>query len=45
MSVARDSKGRFVKGASGNPQGRLPKEIEQTYLQVCESTCRFRRAR
>lgn len=41
MSVARDSKGRFVKGASGNPQGRLPKEIEQTYLQVCESTCPF----
>lgn len=39
--VARDSKGRFVKGASGNPQGRLPKEIEQTYLQVCESTCTF----
>ena len=23
MSVARDSKGRFVKGASGNPQGGL----------------------
>jgi len=39
--VARDSKGRFVKGASGNPQGRLPKQIEQTYLQVCESTCTF----
>lgn len=41
MSVARDSKGRFVKGASGNPQGRLPKEIERSYLQVCESTCTF----
>ena len=41
MSVARDAKGRFVKGASGNPQGRLPKEIEKTYLQVCESTCTF----
>jgi len=27
--VARDSKGRFVKGASGNPQGRLPKEINK----------------
>lgn len=39
--MARDSKGRFVKGASGNPQGRLPKEIEKTYLQVCESTCTF----
>jgi len=41
MAIARDEKGRFVKGASGNPQGRLPKEIEQTYLQVCESTCPF----
>ena len=39
MSVARDSKGRFVKGASGNPQGRLPKQVEQTYLQVSENVC------
>ena len=39
--IARDSKGRFVKGASGNPQGRLPKQVEQSYLQVCESTCTF----
>lgn len=37
--VARDSKGRFVKGASGNPQGRLPKQVEQTYLQVSENVC------
>ena len=39
--VARDSKGRFVKGASGNPQGRLPKETEKTYLEVCQNTCTF----
>lgn len=41
MAIARDSKGRFVKGASGNPQGRLPKQIEQSYLQVSESVCTF----
>jgi len=41
LSVARDSKGRFVKGASGNPQGRLPKQVEQTYLQVSENVCSF----
>jgi len=39
--VGRDAKGRFVKGESGNPQGRLPKEIEKTYLQVCEGVCSF----
>ena len=39
--IARDSKGRFVKGASGNPQGRLPKETETSYLQVSESVCTF----
>jgi len=41
MTIARDSKGRFIKGASGNPQGRLPKQVEQTYLQVCEGVCSF----
>jgi len=41
MSVARDAKGRFVKGESGNPQGRLPKQVEQTYLQVSENVCSF----
>ena len=41
MAIARDEKGRFVKGASGNPQGRLPKETEKTYLEVCQNTCTF----
>jgi uncharacterized protein DUF5681 len=41
MAIARDSKGRFVKGASGNPQGRLPKQTETSYLQVSESVCTF----
>ena len=39
--IARDNRGRFVKGASGNPQGRLPKETETSYLQVSESVCTF----
>jgi hypothetical protein len=39
--IARDSKGRFVKGVSGNPQGRLPKETETSYMQVSESVCTF----
>jgi hypothetical protein len=39
--VERDAKGRFVKGASGNPQGRLPKQTETSYLQVSESVCTF----
>ena len=39
--IARDSKGRFVKGVSGNPQGRLPRQTETSYLQVSESVCTF----
>lgn len=39
--MARDSKGRFVKGVSGNPQGRLPRQTETSYLQVSESVCTF----
>ena len=39
--VERDAIGRFMKGASGNPQDRLPKQVEQTYLQVCEGVCSF----
>ena len=41
MSIERDAKGRFTKGSSGNPQGRLPKQVEKTYLQVSESVCSF----
>ena len=39
--IARDNRGRFAKGASGNPQGRLPKAIEKSYLQVSENVCTF----
>lgn len=41
MTIARDSKGRFIKGESGNPQGRLSKQVESSYLQVAENVCTF----
>jgi len=35
--VTRDDKGRFIKGASGNPAGRPPRATEQEYLDAfCE---------
>ena len=30
----RDEKGKFVKGSSGNPRGRLPKEREEKYYEI-----------
>jgi hypothetical protein len=36
--VERDSKGRFVKGKSGNPNGRPKREVEQDYLQATISS-------
>ena len=32
--MKRDAKGRFVKGHSGNPNGRSKKEIEQDYMDA-----------
>ena len=32
--MTRDDKGRFLKGAHGNPKGRPKKEVEDTYLQA-----------
>jgi hypothetical protein len=34
MSPQRDDKGRFTKGASGNPKGRSPREVEREYLDI-----------
>lgn len=44
MAAKRDAKGRFLKGVqpetgfkpgqSGNPKGRLPRVVEDTYLQA-----------
>jgi len=30
----RDDKGRFVKGCSGNPNGRKPRAAEDRYLEI-----------
>lgn len=32
--MTRDEKGRFIKGKSGNPNGRPPKATEQEYLDA-----------
>ena len=36
--MKRDSNGRFVKGHSGNPNGRSKKEVEQDYMDVTIKT-------
>jgi hypothetical protein len=35
----RDNNGRFVKGVSGNPRGRLPKPKEEQYYRVLVTRC------
>jgi len=39
--VERDEHGRFVKGSTGNPRGRLPKEREERFLEITLSTVTF----
>lgn len=34
MTPTRDAKGRFVKGCSGNPNGRKPHATEQEYREA-----------
>jgi len=33
----RDEKGRFIKGNTGNPNGRMPKEREVKYYELTKS--------
>ena len=37
--VPRGRDGRFVKGFSGNPDGRLPRNTETKYLEVTMEKC------
>lgn len=37
----RDENGRFVKGNSGNPTGRAPREREERYYSILMSTVSF----
>ena len=32
--MTRDEKGRFIKGVSGNPVGRKPREVEEEYRLI-----------
>jgi hypothetical protein len=40
--MVRDEKGRFVKGATGNPNGRPKKEREIRYYEIMQSKCTFK---
>ncbi len=37
----RDANGRFVKGSTGNPLGRSPREREERYYQIMMTTVTF----
>jgi hypothetical protein len=37
----RDENGRFVKGATGNPRGRMRKEREERYYEIMLSAVTF----
>ena len=37
----RDDKGRFIKGSTGNPTGRSPREREERYYQIMMTTVSF----
>ena len=37
----RDENGRFVKGSTGNPNGRPPRKREERYYQITIETCTF----
>lgn len=37
----RDEKGHFVKGNSGNPTGRAPREREERYYSIMMQTVTF----
>lgn len=39
--MVRDENGRFIKGVSGNPNGRPKKERELRYYEIMQTTCTF----
>lgn len=39
--MARDEKGRFLKGETGNPAGRQPKERERRFYEITLATVTF----
>lgn len=37
----RDERGRFIKGSTGNPRGRAPKEREERYYEILMTSISF----
>lgn len=37
----RDASGKFIKGNSGNPTGRAPREREERYYEIMKSSVTF----
>ena len=37
----RDAAGKFIKGNSGNPTGRAPKEREERYFEILKTRVTF----
>ena len=37
----RDDNGRFIKGSTGNPRGRLPREREEKYYNILMQSVTF----
>lgn len=37
----RDENGRFIKGSTGNPRGRMPKERETKFYELTLNTVTF----
>ena len=42
MSQGRDRNGRFAKGHSGNPNGRLPRKREERFMEIMLSAVTFK---
>lgn len=38
----RDENGKFVKGSSGNPRGRMPKEREEKFYEITMNACTYK---
>ena len=42
MAAKRDENGRFIKGHTGNPNGRAPKAREERYYDITMTACTYK---